>query len=98
MDAIDDLMTFDKVKSLLKFEEQIRAEFANIDGRTIGGWLNEAEKMGPTLNDLAILLMIKSAKKASKNGVADRLVENLNSNLVAYVPTTNASQLQLPLG
>ena len=99
MDAIDDGSgAYPKVEALLQFEEQTRAEYLNIDGRTIGGWLNEAKKMGPTLHDLAILLLIKSAKKADRGIVTDRLIESLPPNLVRYVPAVNPPQLQLPLG
>ena len=98
MEAMNDLMTFQKVKALLKFEEQTRAEYVKISSSTIGSWVSEAKKMGPTLTDLAILLLIKSARKADRDIAADRLIESLSSNLVPYVPPIRAPQPQLPLG
>ena len=46
MEAIDDLMTFQKVKTLLKFEEQTRAEYVKINSSTIGSWVNETKRDG----------------------------------------------------
>ena len=54
--------------------------------------------MGPTLTDLAVLLLIKSARKADRVIAADRLIESLSPNLVPYVPPIRAPQPQLPLG
>ena len=98
MEGIDDLLTFQKVKALLKFEEQTRADYVKINSSTIGGWTNEAKKMGSTLTDLAVLLLIKSARRADRSIAADRLIESLTPNLQQYVPTMRSPQLQLPLG
>lgn len=97
MEAMDDLLTFQKVKDLLKFEEQTRAEYVKINNSTIGRWVNEAKRLGPTLTDLAVLLLIKSARKADRTTAADRLIESLCPYLVPYVPPIRASQPQLPL-
>ena len=98
MAHIDDLMTHQRMRDLLKFEERVRANYAEIDGNTVRRWLREAIEQGQTLADLAILLLIKSARKADRGPVADGLVASLTKNLQPYVPMDSAPQLQLDIG
>lgn len=98
MAHIDHLMTFQEMKALLRLEEQVRANYAKIDGNTIRPWLSEAIGLGPTLADLAILLLIKNARRADRGSVADRLVARLAEHLRPYVPMDSAPQLQLDIG
>lgn len=94
MARLGDLSTFSNVKKLLQLEEHSRAEYTRID-RMINGWITQAEELGPTLSDLAMLILIKSAKRAGRTALSDRLIGRLPEDLKPYVPR-QGTQSELP--
>ena len=94
MVRISDLSAFSNVKKLLHLEEDSRAEYTRID-RRIKGWITQAEELGPTLSDLAMLILIKSARRAGRTALSDRLAGRLSDELKPYVPR-QGTQSELP--
>jgi len=95
---IDSHDIYGRVKRLLKFEEELRADYHLLNRNNIGRWAIRAEELGTTLRDLAVLLLIKNARKANRADLADQLIGKLEPNLQAYVPAVGGIQPELPLG
>lgn len=87
-----------KVESLLKLEESIRGDYPRYNKSSIGKYRGPIEDLGPTLSDIARLLLIKSAEKAkavesraqsrkSQDTVAQVFTEELSTQLQSYVRT-----------
>ena len=93
--------TQSKVRNLLKLEESIRADYPRYNRSTIRKYRGQIEDLGPTLSDMARLLLIKSAQKArevesrkqartSQDTVVDVFTEELSVQLQSYVRTAPA--------